>query len=44
MSIRKTFYTVKVMRNWNKLPREVVDAQSLKVFKVRLDRVLSNFT
>jgi len=30
------------MRCWNRQPREVVDAPSLEVFKVRLDGALSN--
>lgn len=29
------------MRHWNRLPREVVDAPSLKTFKVRVDQALS---
>jgi len=29
------------MRHWNRLPREVVDAPSLKTFKVRVDKALS---
>jgi len=32
----KSFFTVRMMRHWNRLPREVVDAPSLETFKVRL--------
>ncbi|KFQ81583.1 hypothetical protein N337_08825, partial [Phoenicopterus ruber ruber] len=32
----------KVVKLWNRLPREAVDAPSLEVFKARLDRALSN--
>ena len=42
MDIRKKFYTIRVVRHWNRLSREVVDALSLETFKVRLDRALSN--
>lgn len=31
-----------MVKHWKKLPKEVVDIPSLKTFKVRLDRVLSN--
>jgi len=41
LDIRKKFFTVMVMRHWNRLPREAVNALSLKVFKARLDGALS---
>jgi len=31
-----------VLRHWHRLPKEVVDAPSLQVFKARLDGALSN--
>ncbi|KAK4815809.1 hypothetical protein QYF61_007249 [Mycteria americana] len=40
--IRKKFFTMRVMKHWIRLPREVVDAPPLETFKVRLDRALSN--
>jgi len=40
--IRKKFFTMRVVKHWHMLPREVADAPSLEAFKVRLDGALSN--
>ena len=42
LDIRKKFFTVRVVRYWNRLLREVVNAPSLEAFKIRPDRTLSN--
>ncbi|KFW61395.1 hypothetical protein AS28_12674, partial [Pygoscelis adeliae] len=42
LDIRKKFFTLRVVKHWNRLPREAVDAPSLETFNVRLDGALSN--
>ena len=42
LDIRKKFYTVRVVRHWDRLPTGVVDAPSLEAFKARLDGALIN--
>ncbi|KFR05134.1 hypothetical protein N306_07992, partial [Opisthocomus hoazin] len=42
LDIGNKFFTMRVMRHWNRLPREAVDAPTLEGFKARLDGALSS--
>ena len=42
MDIRNKFFTIRVVRHWNRLLREVLHALSLEKFKVSLEQALSN--
>jgi len=42
LDIRRKFFTQKVVTQWNRLPKEVVDAPSLEAFKARLDGALGS--
>jgi len=35
---------MRVVKHWNRLPREMIGAPSLETFKVRLDGALSNLS
>ena len=37
LDVRRKFFTGRVVRCWNRLPREVVDAPSLEAFRTSLE-------
>ena len=43
LDIRKKSFTLMAVRQWNRLPKEAVDAPSLQAFKARLDVALGSW-
>lgn len=42
LDLRKKFFGTRLVKLWNRLPREAVGAFSLWVFKARIDEALSS--
>ena len=42
LDIRNKIFKIRVVKHWNRLPRDVVEAPSLETFKATLDGALRN--
>jgi len=43
LNIRKQFFTVRVTKDWDRLPRRLMECPSSDILKSHLDMVLSNW-
>jgi len=42
LDIREKSFTVRMVRHWNRLPRDTVEVLSVEPLKIRLGQALSN--